>query len=107
MKRVEIPFNSDEKWCFEAKMKDGRKFMTTRSKKYGEPGDIFEAFGEGFVIVKILPTPLRHVAAVFYKGEGFDTSKEFIQCWNELHPRKTFEKDEAAIKFVHVFHRVR
>ena len=80
--RVEIPF-----WdMFKDPMLRGDKVMTTRSKKYGNKGDIFDKFGATFRISLVKKLPIALIANEFYDAEGFDTREDFIKIWEKIHP---------------------
>ena len=94
---VVIPFRPE----FKERMLAGRKTWTTRSKAYGEPGDTFLQFGAVFELTAVTKLPLGTVAVHGHKQEGFETTEEFIKCWNELHPLRGYAPGEE--KFVHKF----
>jgi len=95
--QIEIPFQDD----FKDRMLQGRKEITSRSKRYGHEGDIFEAFGARFLLRWVRRIPLRFVAQYFYKGEGFSYPGEFIKCWKRLHPRKGYSPGQLV--YAHFF----
>jgi hypothetical protein len=99
MVKVEIPFLPE----FEYQLKNFLKCMTTRSKKYGEVGDTFEAFGTTFQIVAVFRARLWRVAHYFYEAEGFYTPKEFIKCWNKIHYRIGYDKQAQTHFWIHTF----
>ena len=74
------------------------------TKKYGNGGDLFSAFGHGFQLTKVDKVYLGDVCSVFYKQEGFNYPSEFIACWNKLHPRKGYRFDSPC--WLHQFKRV-
>ena len=97
--RVSIPFQPE----FETAMLSGWKRCTTRTKKYGREGDIFEAFGQNFRLVSVYELPLSAVLA-FYNQEGFKSPEAFIACWERLHPRKKWQPDQKV--WIHWFERI-
>ena len=97
MDLVKIPFKPD----FKDLMLRGQKTATSRTKKYGEVGDKFVAFGQIFVITDIQKFVLGIIATYHYEAEGFDNPKEFEKCWAKLHPRKGF--DPYQYVFYHSF----
>ena len=99
-KMIDIPFRDD----FKEAMLSGKKTCTTRSKKYGKPGDIFRKFGATFLIQDVTQANLAFVAKFLYKLEGLSSSDEFKRVWKELHPRNGFEP--KAVKYAHFFARV-
>lgn len=94
---VTIPFQED----FKDPMLEGRKNYTSRTKKYGKPGDTFTCFGTTFTIEGVVKAPLWYVAQYLYQGEGFATREDFIKCWERLHPRKGYVPDQQV--WVHFF----
>ena len=95
--KVKIPFLPQ----FKDPMLDGQKVMTTRSKKYGNIGDTFEAFGEEFIITSVFKLSLGHIAVMYHKEEGFKSKQDFIKLWKKLHPRVGYVPER--IYWVHVF----
>ena len=104
MADIQIPFLPQ----FEPVMLSGQKTMTARTKRYGNPGDTFPAFGASFQIMSIAKIQLCDVAWEHHTEEGFPTVIDFIECWKKLHPRKgyipkqkvyahTFKKLEASM----------
>ena len=83
---MRIPFRSE----FEIPMLKGQKTATTRTKKYGNPGDLFSAFGHAFMLTNVDKVYLGYVCSVFYRQEGFNSQGEFIEYWNKIHPRKHY-----------------
>lgn len=98
-KKIDMPFLPE----FEESMLSGKKKATTRTKRYGYPGDWFEEFGKTFVLTWVYPTFLDVVAAYFCLEEGFDHSQEFIDCWDKLHPRIKFADKPSRNVFFHRF----
>ena len=99
MSKVEIPFLPE----FEKAMQTGKKTATTRTKRYGYPGDWFEAFGKAFVLTEVYLVRLGTVARSCYQEEGFNSDLEFIVCWERLHLRKLFCIDQKV--YFHKFKR--
>lgn len=96
--KIDIPFMQE----FEPLMLTGKKSATTRTKRYGYPGDYFEAFGRVFILTDIYRMALWRVASVHYLEEGFNYEYEFIETWERLHPRKGYQPDQKVY-----FHRFR
>lgn len=80
-----LPFRPE----FEAAMTSGKKTCTARTKRMGQPGDIFRAFGHAFQIDSVEDTALEEVA-LLWKEEGCASRDDFIRIWNQIHPRKPF-----------------
>ena len=94
--KVKIPFKAE----FKDRILSGRKTCTSRTKKYGEVGDTFDAFGAEFILDKVLRVNLNFVAYNFYKEEGFEAPAQFIVCWNKIHPNLW---DNQLLVWVHFF----
>ena len=95
---TKFPFG--ERW--REKMSTGQKICTSRTKRYGDIGETFEALGCTFVIDLIEKEKLRVVANDLYKQEGCGSPGEFIQIWEYLHPIKKFVPEQEV--YVHWFH---
>lgn len=97
MAKVDIPF----KKRFESALCAGVKTCTSRTKRMGEIGDVFESFGEDFMIMDIKLISLWWIAYFLYYNEGCESPEEFIEIWDEIHPVKGF--DPSQIVHVHFF----
>jgi len=86
---------------FHEKVRDGRKTMTARSKTYGVPGDRLRGPGVVLVLEYVAHWPLGTIANEFYHLEGLESPEEFIEVWNRIHPRKTY--NPATMVWVHRF----
>lgn len=80
----------------------GKKTMTCRTKRYGDPGDWFYVQGRRFVIDLVDELYLRDVAREHYQEEGCATPSEFIAIWNEIHPHRGYRGNDVVI--AHHFH---
>lgn len=100
MVKFDIPFKEE----FNDHLAFGRKTVTSRTKKYGEPGDWFERNGMAFVLTDVKRILLGDVAEELYYEEGFEHEDEFKQVWNDIHPRRHFREDDMV--WVHTFKRV-
>lgn len=96
MAEVHIPFQ----FYFRPSMLEGRKTTTARTKRYGDVGDTFSAFGRRFRIVSVREVPLKVVAEGWEK-EGVASSYHFIRVWEELHPITGYRPEQ--IVFLHEF----
>lgn len=105
---VSIPFNNWSKM----RLLYGKKTATSRNKRYGEVGDVFTvAFGEeekvntpltrSYRITHIEYVSLGFVADLFWEREGAFGRSEFINVWNEIHPRKRFNPEQKV--YLHLF----
>lgn len=99
--KVKIPFKSQ----FQEAMLNGRKTMTSRTKRYGKEKDTFDVFGATFVITSIYQASLMFVANECYLDEGVDSSYDFVKIWEQIHPRKGFQPSQNV--WVHEFKRIR
>lgn len=94
---VDIPFQPE----WRHKMLTGIKTCTSRTKRYGNPGDRFRQFGVNFVILFVEKHTLDYIANNLYKQEGCDNPDEFKEIWLSLHPRKGWVPDQKV--FTHFF----
>lgn len=97
---TDIPFRND----FRAALETGAKTATTRTGRYGEEGDTFNAFGMTFVLTDVRKVELGYVARYFHQREGTKSPEEFIRIWREIHPRAGFRP--KTIVYLHLFRRV-
>jgi len=86
---------------FRDRMLSGQKTATTRTKKYGNGGDLFSAFGHTFQLTKVDKVFLQDIASTFYAQEGFKSQQEFCDCWIKLHPKKGYQFDQEV--YLHQF----
>lgn len=84
-------------------MLSSKKTVTSRTRKYGDRGDQFEAFGAPFVLLGVTRLPLFEVADKWHKAEGFEDREGFIEIWNKIHPKITFDFDPDRKVFLHRF----
>jgi hypothetical protein len=99
-KKVKIPFKPE---MAELSLQ-GKKHMTTRTRKYGDEGDTFEINGVPFAIMGVGNIPLHRVANKLFESEGFSSREEFIDYWNKLHPRKKYDPDQMV--WIHSYMKV-
>lgn len=90
--RIHIPFNT---WSQE-RIKKGVKRATTRTRRYGSPGNTFTAQGKTFNILAITKMKLGEVTEKHYKDEGATTKEEFIEVWKSLHPNKGYNPEQIV-----------
>jgi len=94
---VTIPFKDR----FAGPMLNGKKTMTTRTRKYGKSGDVFHAFGGEFKIIGITRVRLWFVAEKFFEQEGVSSQQGFKRVWAEILPRRGFDPDQKV--YLHRF----
>lgn len=99
MQIPEIPFREE----FEEDIKNRNKTATSRTKKYGEPGDSFKAFSMTIELTHCVHVPLFVVAKYFYREEGFASPEDFKKAWNKIHPRKRYEHDPGRMVWLHLW----
>lgn len=98
--KIKIPFRSEMK----AEIMRGRKTCTSRTRKYGDPGDTFEA-GEGvYVLTAAKKETYKFIKETLFKQEGFDTPEAFEKLWYQIYPRHIPQPDEQF--WVHYFKEV-
>lgn len=98
MTKVTIPFLER----FKEPMLNGTKTMTSRSKKYGNVGDTFDAFEATFEITEVGRLKLGDIAS-FWKEEGMGSIDDFWKTWAQIHPLKNSMED---IFYFHKFKKV-
>lgn len=90
-KKINIPFNE---W---SKERLGiTKFGTSRNKKYGDVGDLFIVGKYEYQLIHVIKLPLVFIRNVLYEWEGAESSEEFEQVWNDIHPKKGFVPDQEV-----------
>lgn len=99
MPNINIPFQEE----FREPMLTGQKTATTRTKRYGYPGDIFKVFGKVFVLTSVASMQLANVAVDHYREEGFSDPRYFIATWDRLHPRVHFWDNPKRRVYFHTF----
>ena len=97
-----IPFNTWSK----KRLYANHKTATSRNKKYGDVGDTFtvevsDMNFRQFELTHIERVTLSFVRDKYYFDEGCESEDQFIQIWNEIHPRKKFD-DEHKV-WLHCF----
>lgn len=97
---VDIPFLQE----WENKVLSGQKVCTSRTEKYGKPGDIFNRFGITFELLVIILLPLEVIARYLCSEEGCDGPEHFKQVWLKLHPRKGWVPTQLV--WTHFFRRI-
>lgn len=79
----------------------GRKTHTCRSRRYGTPGDQFEAFGEVFELVSVKKKTLEDVRDNYWHQEGCNSPAEFVEVWDRIHPTRGFVGSD--VRWLHEF----
>lgn len=102
MRIVSIPFNQWSK----RRIAEGKKTATSRSSKYGEPGDRFWCNGVLWKLTDVIEIPLQEVIDKHFRVEGAVTRKELINVWNEIHPKHTYERNPNRPVWFHRFEQV-
>ena len=87
-----IPFLSQ--WNLQ--MVDGRKTATSRTKRYGDPGDTFSVYGHYFVLTLVRRHSLGCIAQARYKQEGCESPEAFREVWRSIHPHVGFRKGQIV-----------
>jgi len=101
MVEVKIPF----KERFREVLLDGTKTWTSRTRRMGNPGDTFPAFGATFEIERVERRTLRDIMRNHWKEEGCKDYIDFFTVWEEIHKRKGFVPSQRV--WVHIFKRVK
>jgi len=98
--KVEIPFLAR----FKEPMLKGTKTMTSRTRKYGNAGDTFDAFGATFQITEVGKMQLGNIAFL-WKEEGMESIFDFVKTWGQIHPQRFYDVDEWF--YYHRFRKVK
>ena len=88
---------------FERPLLEGIKTCTSRTKRMGEPGDRFVAFGAEFEVLSVEEKRLWEVRSL-WKEEGCASAEQFEQIWTSIHPRTGYLPYQ--IVKLHTFKRV-
>ena len=99
-KEITVPFHPQMKEA----LLGGWKWLTSRSKRLGEPGDTFTMDGQRFRIAAVQAVTFGEIADQFYFGEGFGSPEEFRFFWIRLHRGHLPSDDE--MKWLHVLERI-
>lgn len=81
---MKLTFND---WSIQ-RIAEGRKFCTSRTKKYDDPR-----------VVRTEKFPLWFVRDFLWQVEGANSPQEFEEVWESIHPKKGFNKYQEV--FVH------
>ena len=81
-----LPFRPE----FEAAIRSGTKTATSRTRRYGEPGDILDTPFGPVRLLRVFKASLSAVSEGLYREEGFTSPAEFMEAWTRIHPRKGF-----------------
>jgi len=97
---VEIPFKS----IWSGAMLSGDKVSTWRTRKHGEPGDRFPAFGATFELTQVIELPYATLLAECFTMEGCESPgalrRVFRQLWHGKEPQP------ERIGWLHVFRKL-
>ena len=83
---VEIPFNDWSK----KRLRTG-KVATSRSKRYGNPGDTFVFDGIKYKIILVRQLPLWFIRDCLWGCEGAIAPWEFVTEWKKIHYKKGWD----------------
>lgn len=88
---------------WKAKLKDGRKTTTWRTKRLGYSGNWFAAFGSIFRIDRAWEITYGDLVKHHYRSEGAETEGELRAIFRRLFRGK--EPDEDRVGWIHEFHK--
>jgi len=88
---------------FKEPLLSGVKVCTARTKRMGEPGDVFMAFGSQFELLSVEEVRLYEVASL-WREEGCTSEDHFKHVWREIHPVVGY--DQYQLVKLHRFKRV-
>ena len=86
---------------FKTPMLAGIKVMTCRTRRMGDPGDTFAAFGCEFVLTHVMRMPFGYVLADCFEQEGCQSVQELTDIWKAIHSLK--KVDPGQIVWAHCF----
>lgn len=89
---------------FHPYLRNGTKTATTRSKKYGEPGEIVESPIGPLRILSVERKTLRDVRDNWWREEGVANPSQFEKVWADIHPGTGFRPND--MKWFHLFERL-
>jgi hypothetical protein len=92
--KVKIPFL----YRFKEPLLAGEKTCTSRTRKMGDPGDTFDAFGGEFQINYVWRTSVG-VVEKLWKREGTNSEDDFRAVWQQIHQRRGFHPEDLV--YVH------
>ena len=96
--KIEIPFNS---WS-RARLREGAKTCTSRTKVLGNTGDTFEVEGNTYVLTAVEKHAMRVIIDAFYLREGAKDSAEMRRMLRIV----LRTKQRPLVLVVHFFRRV-
>lgn len=80
---------------FVPKILSGLKTMTSRTKRYGEAGEVLDS-PAGKLRLRAVTRVRLDVVLEFYRQEGCQSPQEFIDIWKRIHPRRGFLPNELV-----------
>jgi hypothetical protein len=92
MSEITLPFLPE----FAPKIRARVKTMTCRSRKMGEVGDTFEAFGMHCELTHVFRVVLAYVVSDAYIQEGCDSPSALIAIWQKIHRKVGYEPDRIV-----------
>lgn len=100
MSQINIPMNE---WSTE-RLEAGEKTATTRTERYGDPGDRFRAAGRLYELTHVVRVTLDVVDENFYAEEGARSPSEFRDVWRDIHYGRGYEPGWKV--WLHLFREV-
>jgi hypothetical protein len=94
--KVYIPFMER----FREPLLNGTKTWTSRTKRYGQMGDSFEAFGATFEILTVEKKTLEEILN-HWREEGLDSFSDALITWRKIHPIRKLDFLEQF--WTHIF----
>jgi len=92
LKIINLPFNDWSK----QRIAEGVKTATSRNKRYGSIGDRFIIGDKIFEFDTVIMVPLWFVTKYLLATEGAFSKNEFIEIWNNIHPKKNYTDDHLV-----------
>lgn len=95
---LSIPFKAR----FIEPMEQGIKTRTWRTRRYGDPGDIFPN-GKSQYMLTIVERACMGSVPVYFKEEGFRDAEDAIETLKEIFPQNGYQPDRMG--WAHWFER--
>lgn len=89
---------------FKGNLQAGVKTATSRTERWGSPGDRFTAFDMEFELTHVVRLPLGTVANWFHGPEACATAETFVETWELCHQGTKFPAERLV--YLHLFRRV-
>jgi hypothetical protein len=90
--RIHMPFNT---WSLE-RIRKGTKRATTRTKRYGSPGDTFHRPWENIHHPSHHQDETRRSRSISLQRRKHSHKRRIIEVWKSLHPHKRYDPEQLV-----------